>query len=48
MGTLIRQSEFDAMSPAAEISTVSPATGPVAGGTTITIKGRNFTLTAPP
>ncbi|MGW0486178.1 IPT/TIG domain-containing protein [Nonomuraea sp. NPDC003214] len=45
-GTLIRQSELDAMFPAGEITSVSPATGPAAGGTAITIKGRNFTPTA--
>ncbi|MFI9845121.1 IPT/TIG domain-containing protein [Nonomuraea sp. NPDC051941] len=42
-GELIRQSQLDAMFPAAEITSVSPATGAVAGGTAITLKGKNFT-----
>lgn len=43
-GQRVRQSEWDANFPAPTISTVSPATGPAAGGTTITITGTGFTM----
>ncbi|MGW4086968.1 IPT/TIG domain-containing protein [Streptomyces sp. NPDC004822] len=39
-GTIVPQSEIDRLyAPAATVATVSPATGPAAGGTTVTIKG---------
>ncbi|MFB8120650.1 IPT/TIG domain-containing protein [Streptomyces sp. NPDC055962] len=39
-GTLVPQSEIDRLfAPAATLATVTPATGPAAGGTTVTIKG---------
>lgn len=39
-GTVIPQSEIDRLfAPAATVTTVAPATGPTAGGTTVTIKG---------
>jgi hypothetical protein len=37
--------EIDRHFPAAVISSITPATGPAAGGTTVTIKGQNFTGT---
>jgi hypothetical protein len=42
-GQVIRQSEWDAEFEDPTISTVSPATGAAAGGTTITIVGTGFT-----
>ncbi len=42
-GALIRQSELDACFPAATVDSVAPATGGVAGGTTVKIKGTGFT-----
>ena len=42
-GAVISQSEWDKEFPAPTISSVSPATGPAAGGTAIVIKGTNFT-----
>lgn len=44
-GQLIKQSELDALFPAATIASITPATGPAAGGTNVTIKGKNFTPT---
>ncbi|MER7937932.1 MULTISPECIES: IPT/TIG domain-containing protein [unclassified Streptomyces] len=41
-GTIVRQSEIDAMFPAATVAAVTPATGPVAGGTVVTITGTNL------
>lgn len=39
-GTVVLQSEIDRLfAPAATVTTISPATGPAAGGTTVTIKG---------
>ncbi|MGW3626265.1 IPT/TIG domain-containing protein [Streptomyces sp. NPDC000880] len=38
-GTIVPQSEIDRLFTAATIASVSPATGPAAGGTTVTIKG---------
>ncbi|MFB6630028.1 IPT/TIG domain-containing protein [Streptomyces sp. NPDC056362] len=39
-GTIVPQSAIDALfTPAATITTVTPATGAAAGGTTVTIKG---------
>ncbi|MFM9634489.1 MULTISPECIES: IPT/TIG domain-containing protein [Streptomyces] len=39
-GTVVPQSEIDRhFAPAATITTVSPSTGPAAGGTVVTIKG---------
>lgn len=39
-GTVVPQSEIDRLfAPAATVTTISPATGPAAGGTTVTIKG---------
>lgn len=40
--SLITASRLDAMFLAATISTLTPATGPAAGGTAVTIKGTNF------
>ncbi|MET7335947.1 IPT/TIG domain-containing protein [Nonomuraea sp. NPDC005650] len=45
-GQLIKQSELDALFPAAAITSITPATGAVAGGTNVTIRGKNFTPTA--
>lgn len=41
-GAILRQSQIDALYPAATIATVSPATGPAAGGTVVTITGTNL------
>ncbi|MFJ5143051.1 IPT/TIG domain-containing protein [Streptomyces sp. NPDC088707] len=41
-GALVRQSQIDALFPSATIATVSPATGPAAGGTVVTITGTNL------
>ncbi|MER6616272.1 IPT/TIG domain-containing protein [Streptomyces xantholiticus] len=41
-GAVLRQSEIDKLFPAATIGTVSPATGPTAGGTVVTITGTNL------
>ena len=41
-GTKMRQSEVDALFPAAEVTTVEPNAGPAAGGTVITIHGSNL------
>ncbi|MFI9588091.1 IPT/TIG domain-containing protein [Streptomyces sp. NPDC052236] len=41
-GAVLRQSEIDKLFPAATITTVSPATGPTAGGTAVTITGTNL------
>ncbi|GHH22019.1 IPT/TIG domain-containing protein [Streptomyces lanatus] len=41
-GAVLRQSEIDKLFPAATIATVSPATGPTAGGTAVTITGTNL------
>lgn len=38
-GQKVRQSEIDALFPTATVSTVIPATGPIAGGTSIVITG---------
>ncbi|MGW0033093.1 IPT/TIG domain-containing protein [Streptomyces sp. NPDC003314] len=39
-GTIVPQSEIDRLfAPAATVATVTPSTGPAAGGTTVTIKG---------
>ncbi|MEU5748234.1 IPT/TIG domain-containing protein [Streptomyces sp. NPDC047726] len=39
-GTVVLQSEVDKLfAPAATITTVTPATGPAAGGTVVTVKG---------
>ncbi|GIH95420.1 IPT/TIG domain-containing protein [Planobispora siamensis] len=45
-GQIIRQSEWDAEFAAPTIAAVSPATGPAAGGTVITITGSGFTADA--
>lgn len=42
-GQIIRQSTWDAEYEAPTIDTVTPATGPAAGGTVITILGSRFT-----
>lgn len=42
-GQIIKQSQWDAEFVDPTISTVSPATGPAAGGTTVTITGTLFT-----
>ncbi|MEV0487364.1 IPT/TIG domain-containing protein [Streptomyces sp. NPDC050508] len=41
-GTILRQSQVDALFPAATIAGISPATGPAAGGTVVTITGTNL------
>lgn len=41
-GTVMRQSDIDRLFPAATIGTISPATGPAAGGTAVTITGTNL------
>lgn len=41
-GSRVRQSQIDALFADPTIATVAPATGPAAGGTTITITGTNF------
>ncbi|MFF4442395.1 IPT/TIG domain-containing protein [Streptomyces sp. NPDC001621] len=39
-GTVVLQSEIDSLfAPAATVTSVTPATGPAAGGTTVTIRG---------
>ncbi len=42
VGKVVRQSELDALFPAATISAVTPSGGPLAGGTAITITGTGF------
>ena len=41
-GDLIRTSEFNALFPAADVTNVSPAVGPAAGGTVVTLTGVNL------
>ncbi|MET9528111.1 IPT/TIG domain-containing protein [Streptomyces coeruleorubidus] len=41
-GTVLRQSQIDALFPPATIAAVTPATGPAAGGTVVTITGTNL------
>lgn len=41
-GDLVRTSVFDAAFPVATVTSITPATGPAAGGTAITIKGTNL------
>lgn len=41
-GAVMRQSEVNALFPAATISTVTPSGGPAAGGTVVTITGTNL------
>ncbi|AWI32698.1 IPT/TIG domain-containing protein [Streptomyces tirandamycinicus] len=41
-GAILRQSQIDKLFPPATIATVTPATGPVAGGTVVTITGTNL------
>ncbi|MFF4276129.1 IPT/TIG domain-containing protein [Streptomyces sp. NPDC001536] len=41
-GAILRQSQVDALFPAATIASISPATGPAAGGTVVTITGANL------
>lgn len=41
-GTILRQSQIDALFPPATIVSVSPTTGPAAGGTVVTITGTNL------
>ncbi|RSS97249.1 hypothetical protein EF903_01635 [Streptomyces sp. WAC05292] len=41
-GAILRQSQIDALFPPATIASVTPATGPVAGGTVVTITGSNL------
>ncbi|MEW9530781.1 IPT/TIG domain-containing protein [Microbispora sp. NPDC049125] len=43
-GQIIRQSEWDGQFTAPAISAISPATGGAAGGTNVTITGKDFTL----
>lgn len=39
VGDIVPQSVIDRLFPAATIETITPATGPAAGGTTVTIRG---------
>ena len=41
-GGRITQSDLDALFTAATITAITPATGPAAGGTNVTITGKNF------
>ncbi|MFC8537983.1 IPT/TIG domain-containing protein [Streptomyces sp. NPDC057249] len=41
-GAILRQSQIDALFPPATVASVSPATGPAAGGTVVTITGTNL------
>ncbi|MFI9052531.1 IPT/TIG domain-containing protein [Streptomyces sp. NPDC053427] len=41
-GTVLRQSQIDKLFPPATIATVTPSTGPAAGGTVVTITGTNL------
>ncbi|WP_030372333.1 IPT/TIG domain-containing protein [Streptomyces rimosus] len=41
-GAVVRQSQIDKLFPPATIASVSPATGPAAGGTVVTITGTNL------
>lgn len=41
-GQLMRQSDIDRLYPGASVSAISPATGPAAGGTTVTLTGTNL------
>jgi hypothetical protein len=43
-GQVVRQSEIDRFYPAVTIDLISPATGPAAGGTVVTITGTNLHL----
>ncbi|MER5482652.1 IPT/TIG domain-containing protein [Streptomyces sp. NPDC002812] len=41
-GMVVRQSQIDKLFPPATIATLTPATGPAAGGTVVTITGTNL------
>ncbi|MFG2986251.1 IPT/TIG domain-containing protein [Streptomyces sp. NPDC048258] len=41
-GTVVAQSVIDRLFTAATITSLTPATGPAAGGTTVTVKGTNL------
>ncbi|MEU0857406.1 IPT/TIG domain-containing protein [Streptomyces griseofuscus] len=41
-GAVLRQSQIDALFPEATVTEISPATGPAAGGTVVTITGTNL------
>lgn len=41
-GQVVKQSEIDALFADATIDTITPATGPAAGGTDVVIRGTNF------
>lgn len=41
-GAVMTQGEIDALFPAATVDSVTPATGGVAGGTVVTVKGTNL------
>ncbi|MFJ8301371.1 IPT/TIG domain-containing protein [Streptomyces sp. NPDC094447] len=41
-GAIVRKSQIDKLFPAATVKTVTPATGPAAGGTVVTITGTNL------
>lgn len=45
-GQEILASDLDALFPAATFSSITPATGPAAGGTDVTIKGTNLSGTS--
>lgn len=42
VGQVVSQAEIDALYPAGTFTSITPATGPIAGGTDVTIKGTNF------
>lgn len=42
-GSVVRKSAFDRCFPAATVESVFPMSGTAAGGTALTVKGRNFT-----
>lgn len=41
-GEVVTQSQIDSWYPAAAITSINPASGPAAGGTTVTITGKNL------
>lgn len=45
-GQIVTQSEVDRAFPVATVTSITPATGPQAGGTAVTIKGTNFSTGA--
>lgn len=41
-GDLVTQSQIDSWFPAVDVTSVTPATGPAAGGTVLTLRGENL------